>query len=175
MRVRAWNFETRAPHDVRGLQGLLASGAVRAEDVRCVLGKTEGNGGRNDFTRDLAMGAVRGTCFAPRLGLDPERVQDRIIFSFSGGTEGVVTPHMIVFTRTDEPALAPLASSPPRAKRLAIAVGHTRAFHPEEIGRLPPDPRDRRARPPARQRPRSGRSQRRPPRPDEGRDPALHR
>ncbi|MBK8263715.1 MAG: ring-opening amidohydrolase [Nannocystis sp.] len=134
MRIDAYNLETRAPDDLHQLRQLLDAGVIRAGEVIAVIGKTEGNGGRNDFTRALAMSALEHL-FAPRLGLAPERVQDRIIFSFSGGTEGVVTPHMIVFTRTDEP-LAP-RSSPAREKRLAIAVGHTRAFHPEEIGRLP--------------------------------------
>ncbi len=131
MRVRAWNFETRAPHDVRGLQGLLASGAVRAEDVRCVLGKTEGNGGRNDFTRDLAMGAYEAL-LAPRLGCAPEAVQDRVVFSFSGGTEGVVTPHAVVIAQEGDSLATPRAE-----KRLAVAVGYTREFAPSEIGRMP--------------------------------------
>jgi cyanuric acid amidohydrolase len=102
VRIRAWNFETRGPSDVSGLRGLLERGEVRAEDVVCVLGKTEGNGGRNDFTRELAMTALE-QLFAPRLGVAPETVQDRVIFSFSGGTEGVVTPHMVVFARERAP------------------------------------------------------------------------
>ena len=52
------------------------------------------------------------------------------MFSLSGGTEGIVTPHIIVFARDD--------SAPnPGEKRLAIATGATRDFAPDEIGRLP--------------------------------------
>jgi hypothetical protein len=28
---------------------------INPAEVVCIIGKTEGNGGRNDFTRDLAM------------------------------------------------------------------------------------------------------------------------
>lgn len=132
MRIRAWSFETRGPSDVSGLRRLLEAGAVRAEDVVCVLGKTEGNGGRNDFTRELAMRALE-ELFAPRLGVPAEAVQDRVIFSFSGGTEGVVTPHMVVFAREGAPEAAPARRA---EKRLTVATGVTRAFRPDEIGTM---------------------------------------
>lgn len=136
VRVRAFNFETRGPGDVSGLKGLLERGEVRAEDVVCVLGKTEGNGGRNDFTRDLAMGALERLLGA-RLGVPPEQVQDRVVFSFSGGTEGVVTPHMIVFVREGALPQAPSPADRRAEKRLTVAVGYTREFEPGEIGRMP--------------------------------------
>jgi cyanuric acid amidohydrolase len=125
--IRAWNLATSGPADVSGLERLFADG-LRAEDVVCILGKTEGNGGRNDFTRELAMTAFEHL-FAPRLGCRPDQVQDRVIFSLSGGTEGVVTPHVVVFARGEGAATG--------SKRLAVATGHTRDFRPEEIGRLP--------------------------------------
>jgi cyanuric acid amidohydrolase len=131
MRIRAYPIETSGPADVSRLVRLLDAGEFRAEDVVCILGKTEGNGGRNDFTRELAMTAFERV-FAPRLGVAPEVVQDRVIFSLSGGTEGVVTPHVIVFVRD---GVRPSARA--QVKRLAVGIGHTRAFRPEEIGRLP--------------------------------------
>lgn len=127
-RIRAFNLETRGPADVAELTRLLDAGEFRAEDVLCILGKTEGNGGRNDFTRELAMTAFEHL-FAPRLGCKPGEVQDRVIFSLSGGTEGVVTPHIVVFVK--EPTGAPA-----RGKRLCAAIGHTRDFRPDEIGRM---------------------------------------
>jgi cyanuric acid amidohydrolase len=129
MRIRAWNLPTRGPADTDGLARLLDS-EVRAEDVLCILGKTEGNGGRNDFTRELAMTAFEHL-FAPRLGVEPAEVQDRVVFSLSGGTEGVVAPHIVVFAREDAGAARP------GQKRLCAATGHTRPFRPDEIGRRP--------------------------------------
>ncbi|HEX7841003.1 MAG TPA: ring-opening amidohydrolase [Kofleriaceae bacterium] len=130
MKIRAFNLATSGPADVTGLRGLLDGGAVRAEDVLCVLGKTEGNGGRNDFTRELAMTALEHL-FAPRLGIAPQAVQDRVIFSLSGGCEGVVTPHLVVFVREGRPGVERLAH-----KRLSAASGYTRSFAPEEIGTM---------------------------------------
>ena len=129
MRVSAFNIETSGPSDVSTLKRYLDEGLFRAEDVVFILGKTEGNGGRNDFTRELAMSALEHL-FAPHLGCSPKEVQDRVIFSFSGGTEGVVTPHMVVMVREGEP------SETPGEKRLAVGIGYTRAFKPEEIGRM---------------------------------------
>jgi cyanuric acid amidohydrolase len=129
MIVEAYPLLTRRPDDTEALAALLSSGQLRAEEVVCVLGKTEGNGGRNDFTRDLAMHALE-TLFAPYLGLPPSKVQDRVIFSFSGGTEGVVAPHMIVFARRGA-----LAQTPAPEKRLVIGTAWTRPFAPHEIGR----------------------------------------
>jgi cyanuric acid amidohydrolase len=47
----------------------------------------------------------------------------------SGGTEGVLSPHITVFTRK------PVGRSPTGRKRLAIGIAKTRPFRPEEIGR----------------------------------------
>ncbi|MFV8756466.1 ring-opening amidohydrolase [Nannocystaceae bacterium ST9] len=131
MKVRAFAIDTREPADVDELRRLLDERVFAASDVIAVIGKTEGNGGRNDFSRALAMTALEHL-FAPRLAIAPEHVQDRVIFSFSGGTEGVVAPHMLVFVREGERASVRRAS-----KRLAIGIGHTRAFTPDEIGRMP--------------------------------------
>ena len=112
-----------------GLCELLDHGEVRADEIVAVLGKTEGNGGRNDFTRELCQ---RSLCrvLAERLRLDQDEVSRRVVFSLSGGTEGVVSPHLCVFARTGEALPAPRAD-----KRLAIGVGWTRPFSPQEIGR----------------------------------------
>jgi cyanuric acid amidohydrolase len=130
MRIRAFNLETLGPDDVDGVRGLLDRGTIRAEDVIAVIGKTEGNGGRNDFTRALAMMALEQV-LAPRLGISAAAVHERVVLSFSGGTEGVVTPHVIVLCR-EGTALAERRT----VKRLAVGIGHTRAFRPEEIGRM---------------------------------------
>lgn len=131
MRIRAFAIDTRDPGDVSELRRLLDDGVIAAHEVLAVIGKTEGNGGRNDFTRGLAMLALEHL-FAPRLGVAPEQVQDRVIFSFSGGTEGIVAPHMLVLTRSDD-----REAPKPGDKRLAVGIGYTREFAPEEIGRMP--------------------------------------
>lgn len=134
MRVDAFSLATDHPADVRGLEALLglagAPARIRADELVCVLGKTEGNGGRNDFTRDLAMRALEDL-LAPLLDVPRERVQDRVVFSLSGGTEGVVSPHVVAFTRSGT------WSERPGPKRMVVGTAHTRAFTPAEIGRTP--------------------------------------
>ena len=136
--IRAFPLDTADPGDVSGLRRLFDDGTLRAEDVVCIVGKTEGNGGRNDFTRQLATTALEHL-FAPRLGCAPEQVQDRVVFSLSGGTEGVVTPHIIVFARED-------SAPTPGEKRLAVATGATRDFAPRRDRPAATDHRDRPAR-----------------------------
>jgi cyanuric acid amidohydrolase len=141
MRVDATKISTNGPADTFLLEQFLDDGRIRAEDVVCIIGKTEGNGGRNDFTRDLAMRAFEEV-FSARLAIPRDAVGDRIIFSLSGGTEGIVSPHIVVFTKREDGMTATSGKPLPgvtatSGKRLALASGFTRDFAPDEIGRMP--------------------------------------
>src|SRR3954454_13026538 len=114
--------------DASGLVELIDSGAVEADRVIAVIGKTEGNGGVNDYTRIIADRAFReilvakGTRTAEQVGQVP--------IVWSGGTDGVLSPHATVFAtvapenaaRTDEP-------------RLTVGVAMSERLRPEDIGR----------------------------------------
>jgi cyanuric acid amidohydrolase len=130
MSIDVFRIPTRGPGDVSGLMALIEQGSLDPTSIIAVLGKTEGNGGVNDFTREYAVAALCAT-LAPRLGLSPGAVEARIAFVMSGGTEGVLSPHLTVFARRDVAAAA--GRSPD--KRLSIGIAHTRDFLPEEIGR----------------------------------------
>ncbi|WP_342738217.1 ring-opening amidohydrolase [Bradyrhizobium sp. B117] len=127
--VGVFKIATRGPGDVSGLMAMIGSGAIDPKTILAILGKTEGNGGVNDFTREYAVAALC-TALAPRLGLSPEAVEQRIAFVMSGGTEGVLSPHITVFTRREAERTASLSG-----KRLSIGMAHTRDFLPEELGR----------------------------------------
>jgi cyanuric acid amidohydrolase len=129
VRAIAHRIALAGPSDVRELDALLDAGAIRAEEIVAIIAKTEGNGGRNDFSRELAVRGF-GDAIARRIGVGRELVEERVVLSVSGGCEGVVSPHAIVLGRRD-------GGEAPRAgeKRLAIGVGRTRPFSPEEIGR----------------------------------------
>jgi cyanuric acid amidohydrolase len=120
---------TRGPGDVSGLMAMIDSGAIDPSSILAILGKTEGNGGVNDFTREYAVAALC-TALAPKLGLPPHEVEQRIAFVMSGGTEGVLSPHITVFTRREAERPAGMTG-----KRLSIGMAHTRDFLPEELGR----------------------------------------
>ncbi len=123
---------TKGPGDVSGLVQLIEAGRIDPASILAILGKTEGNGGVNDFTREYA-GSALSVALAPYLALPPMRVEERIAFVMSGGTEGVLSPHITVFTRklSDKGGV----QNGPADKRLSIGIAHTRNFLPEEIGR----------------------------------------
>ena len=118
-----------APNDVSELERLIASGTVDPAAIVALIGKTEGNGGANDFTRGYATLSVQ-LMLAKHLGCTPEEVGRRVAFVWSGGCEGVLSPHATVFTRTHATARAG------GGKRLALGIAETRAFAPEEIGTM---------------------------------------
>src|ERR1700731_2980016 len=123
---------TRGPGDVAGLIGLIEAGKIKPASILAILGKTEGNGGVNDFTREYAVAAL-SVALAPYLALTPHGVEARISFVMSGGTEGVLSPHITVFTRkiSDDQG-----SQKTAGKRLSIGIAQTRDFLAEEIGRV---------------------------------------
>src|SRR3954466_487483 len=81
--------------DASGLARLIENGTLAADDVLAVIGKTEGNGGVNDYTRILADRAFREVLVATgsRTGEDVATVP----LVWSGGTDGVLSPHATVF------------------------------------------------------------------------------
>ena len=131
---------TKGPGDVSGLIGLIEAGKIDPKSILAILGKTEGNGGVNDFTREYAVAALCAA-LAPHLGLSPHQVEQRIAFVMSGGTEGVLSPHITVFART-----ATADGAPIEGKRLSLGIAQTRDFLPEELGRARADRGDRQRR-----------------------------
>jgi cyanuric acid amidohydrolase len=128
-RCDVFRLPTAHPGDTSGLLALIASGAVAATDIRAIFGKTEGNGCVNDFTRAYAVSALQNALSGP-LGCSPAEVGQRIAMVMSGGTEGGLSPHLLVFAAGDAPA----GSTP--TPSLAIGSAFTRTFQPEEIGRI---------------------------------------
>ena len=89
-----------------------------------VLAKTEGNGLVNDFSRGHATLAL-SLLFQRHL---PAQEAARICLVMSGGTEGAMAPHWLVFERRDGEKAAKPA--------LAIGRAHTAALPFEHLGRL---------------------------------------
>lgn len=127
-RVDVFRIPMSGPADVSGLERLIGEGALRPEAIVAIMGKTEGNGCVNDFTREYATASLAGF-LGRRLELSSDEVEQRVAFVMSGGTEGVLSPHITVFTRQKADA------QPFAAKRLAIGIAATREFLPEELGR----------------------------------------
>src|ERR1700739_4803351 len=133
--VNVIRIPTKGPGDVSGLMKLIAQGEIAPSTVLAVLGKTEGNGGVNDFTREYAVAAFCDA-LSPHLELPPRAVEDKIAFVMSGGTEGVLSPHLTVFARKPGRAeTSAVPQAPYSGKRLSVGIAHTRDFLPEELGR----------------------------------------
>ncbi|MDB5397944.1 MAG: ring-opening amidohydrolase [Rhodospirillales bacterium] len=117
------------PGDVAAIARLFDRGEVDPASVVAILGKTEGNGCVNDFTRAYAVTVLK-SMLAGHLGCTPAEAGDRVSLIMSGGTEGGISPHFLVFSAG--PASCPSDGSP----SLAIGTAFTREIRPEEIGSL---------------------------------------
>jgi cyanuric acid amidohydrolase len=126
-RARVLRLPTAGPQDTAPLAAAIDRDEVDPASIVAIVGKTEGNGCVNDFTRGYATLALK-LLLAERLKCPLADVESRVAIVMSGGTEGGLSPHLLVFCRE---ATSATASGP----RLAIGVGLTRAFKPEEIGR----------------------------------------
>ncbi|MGL5860408.1 MAG: ring-opening amidohydrolase [Phycicoccus sp.] len=112
--------------DASELAALVDDGVLEADRVVAVIGKTEGNGGVNDYTRIIADRAFREVLVAK--GADPERVRD-IPIVWSGGTDGVISPHATVFA-----TVPPERVEPTDEPRLTVGFAMSEPLRPEEIG-----------------------------------------
>ncbi|MDJ0959458.1 MAG: ring-opening amidohydrolase [Acidimicrobiia bacterium] len=113
--------------DASGLAELIDKGVFEADGVIAVVGKTEGNGGVNDFTRILADQAFRKVLM--ERGTRPEEEVAEIPMVWSGGTDGILCPHATVFARVDDKE--PASDEP----RLAVGYAMSDTILPEDIGR----------------------------------------
>ncbi|HTT88264.1 MAG TPA: ring-opening amidohydrolase [Acidimicrobiales bacterium] len=122
------------PADVSGLERLLEEGRIAPADIVATIGKTEGNGGANDFTRALATRAV-ADLLAYHLRTSRDEILARVALVWSGGCEGVLSPHMTVFARRAVGAAVAGPEIQGKTGRLAISVQRTRRIAAEEVGR----------------------------------------
>ena len=128
MRADVHRFSLKDPSDVSGLSEAIEKGVVDPGQIVAVIGKTHGNGLVNDYTRGyltLCLSQLIGA----RIGMAAERVRERIPFVFSGGVEGVLSPHYTVFTVDSS------STTRGEEKSLAVGVAFTPELLPSDIGR----------------------------------------
>lgn len=126
MAIEVAKVELKTVQDASGLEICIERGQFTADQVIAVIGKTEGNGGVNDFTRILADQAFRRTL--SRLGHRTEKEVGQIPMVWSGGCDGVITPHATVFACNER-------TGPAAKSRLAIGTAMSAVLMPEDIGR----------------------------------------
>ena len=125
--TRIHRVAMRAPDDVEGLRALIDRGEVDPARLCAVMGKTEGNGCVNDFSRALSLRAV-----GDALGAHAEGVA----MVFSGGTEGGLSPHLLLFevVGDHEPSDGGPQGGGARQPAMAIGTAITPDLSPEDIG-----------------------------------------
>jgi cyanuric acid amidohydrolase len=114
--------------DASELTKLIDEGVMEADRIIAIIGKTEGNGGVNDYTRIIADRAFREV-IQEKGSRSVEEVR-QIPIVWSGGTDGVISPHATIFAtmpedkveKTDEP-------------RLTVGFAMSDQLLPEDIGR----------------------------------------
>ena len=126
MAIDAAKVELKTVQDASGLEELIRAGRMKADEVVAVIGKTEGNGGVNDFTRILADQAFRRAL--QKHGTRTVEQIAQIPMVWSGGCDGVLTPHATVFARNAR-------TGPADRARLAIGTALSVELLPEDIGR----------------------------------------
>jgi cyanuric acid amidohydrolase len=115
------------PGDLSELESLIANGKVRTADIAAVIGKTEGNGGVNDFTRGYFTQTLMAL-LSRHLNKPAEQLIREIPCVLSGGTEGVMSPHYSVFCVRE----GDTTSQPPA---LAIGTAFSGPVPAEDVGR----------------------------------------
>jgi cyanuric acid amidohydrolase len=126
MAIEVAKVELKTVQDASGMAALIGKGRFGADEVIAVIGKTEGNGGVNDFTRILADQAFRAVL--RKLGKRSEAEIAKIPMVWSGGCDGVITPHATVFARNAK-------TGPAGKSRLVIGTAMSAEIFPEDIGR----------------------------------------
>src|SRR3954451_25339901 len=80
--------------DASELAKLIDDGVLHADRDVAIIGKTEGNGGVEDYARILADRAFRDVLVAK--GAPADQVK-QVPIVWSGGTDGVISPHPPLF------------------------------------------------------------------------------
>lgn len=125
MNVNIIKISQKSPDDLTGFIHAIEQQRLDPQHVAAVMGKTEGNGCVNDFSRGFAVATLK-SYLRDLIG----DAVDRVAFVMSGGTEGVLSPHLTVFTRQDEDL------NSPTQRGLVLGSHHTRDFLVEEVGTL---------------------------------------
>lgn len=115
--------------DASELGKLIDEGVFDADRIVAVIGKTEGNGGVNDYTRIIADRAFREVIGGKGTRSVEEVKQIPIVWS--GGTDGIISPHASVFATI--PADKAIQTDEPR---VSVGFAMSEILQPEDIGRV---------------------------------------
>ena len=114
--ARIHRIPTSGPDDTSGLRALITAGDLDPSKLVAILGKTEGNGCVNDFTRAFAVSALQQELKDNAAGVS---------MVMSGGTEGGLSPHIVTFEVLEDNGPGPA---------MAIGAQISRDIEAHELG-----------------------------------------
>ena len=123
MKITIQKVAQDSPDDVSNIDALIQSNQLNPKNIIAVMGKTEGNGCVNDFTRGFTTQTLKAY-FSRQTVSKPN-----IVYVMSGGTEGVISPHLTIISKEVSPVETDTLTG-----GLAAGIGRTRQFKPDEIG-----------------------------------------
>lgn len=118
-RARIHRIATSGPDDVSGLNALIKTGALDPASLIAILGKTEGNGCVNDFSRAFAVSALKQCLGEEATGVS---------MVMSGGTEGGLSPHIVTFEVLED------ENASVQGPAMAIGAKISNDIAPDELG-----------------------------------------
>jgi cyanuric acid amidohydrolase len=134
-RLSVHRLDMAHPGDLSALADLLDNGTLRADEIVAVIGKTEGNGGVNDFTRGYFTQTLMNL-LSGHLQRTAEELLREVPCILSGGTEGVLSPHYVVFSRSGRPDSAGVGTDAVKGGgALAIGTSVSVPLAAHEVGR----------------------------------------
>ena len=125
--ARVFRLSMAHPGDLSELEALITDGTIAASEVTAIIGKTEGNGGVNDFTRGYFTQTLMAL-LSRHLNTPAAQLLHEIPCVLSGGTEGVMSPHYSVFCVRDGEA------TPARDPALAIGTAFSEPIAADFVG-----------------------------------------
>jgi len=114
--------------DASELAKLIDDGVMAADRVIAIIGKTEGNGGVNDYTRIISDRAFREVLIEK--GAPADQVK-QVPIVWSGGTDGVISPHATIFATVPKEDAVQTDEA-----RLTVGFAMSEQLLPEDIGRV---------------------------------------
>ena len=115
-----------SPDDTAPIEQAIAQGRIEPQGIVAILGKTEGNGCVNDFSRGFAARALKDLL---RQHL-PAEAAGEVALVMSGGSEGGLAPHWLVVERRE------MAGEADGGPALAVGRARTPDLPAHELGRL---------------------------------------
>lgn len=120
-----------SPTDTTALETAVAGSDFAPADIIALVAKSEGHGLPNDYGRVLCEQTLKST-LADLRGTDVDEVTATTSVIVSGGTPGVLSPHVTVIAQR---WVEPGGRTTPDGAGLVLGRATTVPIHPEDVGR----------------------------------------